>query len=87
MDSHSKLSNGDEEDAPIPIVSFLGPVSSYTHQVLTLAQIDRPAWSIGLTDFDLAQAALASFEADQYDYRPEITITGTNQRCELDVAI
>lgn len=80
MDSHSKLSNGDEEELSTPVVSFLGPVSSYTHQVLTLTQFDRPAWSIGLTDSDLAQAALGSFEADRYDYRPEITIPGTFQR-------
>lgn len=87
MDSHSKLSNGDEEEPPTLIVSFLGPVSSYTHQVLTLAQFDRPAWSIGLTDFDLAQAALGSFEADRYDYRPEITITGNIQKIGLHLAI
>ena len=80
MDPPSKLSNGDEEELPTPIVSFLGPISSYTHQVLTLTQFDRPAWSIGLTDSDLAQAALGSFEADRYDYRPEITIPGTVQR-------
>jgi prephenate dehydratase len=71
----SKLSNSD--DTRTPIVSFLGPVSSYTHQVLTLAHFDRPAWSIGLTDFDLAQAALGCFEADRYDYKAEITIPGT----------
>ncbi len=75
MDPRNKLSSSDA-DTPTPIVSFLGPVSSYTHQVLTLAQFDRPAWSIGLTDFDLAQAALGCFEADRYDYRPEITIPG-----------
>lgn len=83
MDPLNKLSNGDEEDAPTPIVSFLGPVSSYTHQVLTLAQLTQPVFSIGLTDFDLAQAALGCFEADRYDYRPEITITGTTQRIGL----
>jgi hypothetical protein len=59
-----------------PIVSFLGPVASYTHQVHTLLQHDRPAWSIGLTDFDLAQAALSNFEGDRYNYEPAQTITG-----------
>jgi prephenate dehydratase len=87
MDPYSKLSSGDEEEPVASIVSFLGPVSSYTHQVLTLAQFDRPAWSIGLTDFDIAQAALGSFEADRYDYRPEITITGTTQRIGFYPAI
>jgi prephenate dehydratase len=75
MDPHNKLSNSDDTRALI--VSFLGPISSYTHQVLTLAHLDRPAWSIGLTDFDLAQAALGCFEADRYDYKAEITIPGT----------
>lgn len=70
------LSNEEDTFAETPVVSFLGPVSSYTHQVLTLAHFERPPWSIGLTDFDLAQAALGCFEPDRYDYRPEITITG-----------
>jgi hypothetical protein len=61
-----------------PIVSFLGPVASYTHQVHTLLQHDRPAWTIGLTDYDLAQAALTNFEADRYNYEPAETITGDN---------
>ncbi|KAE8446119.1 hypothetical protein EG329_012490 [Mollisiaceae sp. DMI_Dod_QoI] len=73
MDSQNKPSNGD--GSPVPMVSFLGPISSYTHQVLTLAHYERPPWSIGLTDFDLAQAALGCFESDRYDYRPEVTIT------------
>jgi hypothetical protein len=80
MDPHNKLSNDDEEDIAVSIVSFLGPASSYTHQVLTHAQIDQPAVSIGLTYYNLAQAALGCFEGDQYDYRPEITIPGTTQR-------
>lgn len=57
-------------------VSFLGPVSSYTHQVYTLSQHDRPAWSIGLTDWDWAKTALQCFDEDQYDFRPATTITG-----------
>lgn len=59
-----------------PVVSFLGPVSSYTHQVLTLSVFMRPPWSFGLTDFDLAQAALSIDESDRYDYEPADTITG-----------
>lgn len=72
MDAHSR----EEEAGPAPVVSFLGPVSSYTHQVHTLAQLERPAWSIGLTDFDLAQASLSAFKSDRYDFQPTITITG-----------
>ncbi|PBP15795.1 PDT-domain-containing protein [Diplocarpon rosae] len=64
----------ENEDAPVP-VSFLGPISSYTHQVHTLAEAERPAWSIGLTDFDIAQAALGAFNAGRYDYHPAETIT------------
>ena len=64
------------DDSAAPIVSYLGPISSYTHQVFTLAQYDRPAWSIGLTDYDLAQAALQCFNADEYDYKPATTIPG-----------
>jgi len=86
MAPHNKLSNSNE-DTSIPVVSFLGPVSSYTHQVLTLAHFTRPAWSIGLTDFDLAQAALGCFEADRYDYRPETTITGTTKRAGVHLTI
>ncbi len=72
----ASLSN--EEGAPlVPVVSFLGPVSSYTHQVHSLAHAERPAWSIGLTDFDLAQAALSALDSDRYDYQPATTITGT----------
>ena len=70
-------SQNDKHDHTVPIVSFLGPVSSYTHQVHTLADDERPPWSIGLTDFDLAQAALSTFESDRYDYQPAVTITGT----------
>ncbi|CAG8962149.1 hypothetical protein HYFRA_00005195 [Hymenoscyphus fraxineus] len=66
-----------EDDAlRIPVVSFLGPISSYTHQVVyTLSHFMRPPWSCGLTDFDLAQAALSSFEADRYNYEPADSIT------------
>ncbi len=79
---HIELSKA-EEDSPVPIVSFLGPASSYTHQVYTLAHYLRPPWSIGLTDFDLAQAALSCFESDRYDYKPAIMITGN----ELNLGI
>lgn len=61
----------------VPIVAYLGPISSYTHQVFTLIQYTRPAWSIGLTDFDLAQTALQCFKSDEYDYKPQTTITGS----------
>jgi hypothetical protein len=61
----------------VPIVAYLGPISSYTHQVFTLIQYTRPAWSIGLTDYDLAQTALQCFKSDEYDYKPQTTITGS----------
>jgi hypothetical protein len=63
----------------VPIVSYLGPVSSYTHQVYTLVQFFTPAWLLGLTDYDLAQAALQCFDSDQYDYKPATTIPGYPQ--------
>jgi hypothetical protein len=79
-----------------PIVSFLGPFTSYTHQVhsqssslpttppptppsstpFTLVDFTKPAWVYGLTDCDLAQAALGAFEVKDYEYRPANTITG-----------
>ncbi|KAG0648574.1 Chorismate mutase [Hyphodiscus hymeniophilus] len=63
-----------ESEPEIPIVSYLGPISSYTHQVYTLVQFTTPAWIISLTDFDLAQAALQCFDSDRYDYKPATTI-------------
>lgn len=71
-----------------PVVAFLGPISSYTHQVFTLSLFMRPPWSFGLTDFDLAQAALAIEESDRYDYVPADTITGNTShalRMEYDI--
>ena len=75
--TQEQLSDGALDAAPL--VFYLGPISSYTHQVYTLADFERPPWSIGLTDYDLAQAALACFEYDRYDYRPAITITGSKR--------
>lgn len=81
MDEQTGLSKA-KEDSPVPIVAFLGPISSYTHQVLRsfgpLGHFWRLSWSLGLTDFDIAQAALSSFEADRYKYEPADTITGTS---------
>jgi hypothetical protein len=65
-----------ELEPAVPIVTYLGPRSSYTHQVFSFREFITPAWSIGLTDYDLAQTALQCFEADKYDYRPAITIPG-----------
>jgi hypothetical protein len=77
MDAQAeKSSTAQKSDTPLTSVSFLGPISSYTHQVHTLSQYDRPAWSIGLTDWDLAQAALQCFEPDRYAFQPATTITG-----------
>ena len=79
MGTQTQLSNAELEEAA-PVVSYLGPVSSYTHQVYHLVHFDhfdRPSWSIGLTDWDIAQAALGCFEPDRYDYRPAITIPGS----------
>lgn len=77
MDAQAeKTSSAQKSDDPLPTVSFLGPISSYTHQVYTLSQYDRPAWSIGLTDRDLAQASLQCFDPDRYAFQPATTITG-----------
>src|SRR5437763_1757119 len=73
MASQSELSN----ESPAPLVSFLGPSASYSHQVYTLYQHGQLAWAFGLTDFDLAQAALQAFESDRYDYKAATTILGT----------
>lgn len=68
----------------VPIISFLGPRSSYTHQVLSF-EILHPGYlgsrSIGLTDHDIVQAALQTYgsEAGRYDYRPATTIQGTSK--------
>jgi hypothetical protein len=80
MGTQTQLSYAELEEAA-PVVSYLGPVSSYTHQVYHLVHFDhfdRPSWSIGLTDWDIAQAALGCFEPDRYDYRPAITIPGSS---------
>jgi hypothetical protein len=68
-----------EPEPAVPLVSYLGPLSSYTHQVYTLVEFMIPAWSISLTDCDLAQAALQCFDAEQYDYKPATTIPGYPQ--------
>ena len=48
--------------------------------VYTLAELTRPSWTFGLTDYELAQAALAAFggkgEEIQYDYRAAGMIQG-----------
>ena len=84
MAPHNELSSGDGEDSSVQIVSYLGPISSYTHQVIRLCVIlDTPAHVVGLTDFDLAQAALQSFhkdEFDRHDYQAERNIQGTLQK-------
>jgi len=78
-----------------PVVSFLGPSTSYTHQVhshssfdltpphtpisstpFTLVDFTKPAWVYGLTDCNLAQAALGAFEGKDYEFRPANSITG-----------
>jgi prephenate dehydratase len=77
MESQSEKSYIDTKDAsPQPTVAFLGPVSSYTHQVYLLSEHNLPAWSIGLTDWDCAKAALQYFGVDQYAFKPATTITG-----------
>lgn len=68
------------ENAPIapprPKVAFLGPVSSYSHQVRDLAYYHRPAWTFGLTDANLAQAAIECFPPTEFEYFPQVTIGG-----------
>jgi hypothetical protein len=81
MDAQAeKTSTPLKSDAPLTSVSFLGPISSYTHQVYTLSQYDRPAWSIGLTDRDLTQASLQCFDPDRYAFQPATTITGNDSK-------
>ncbi|PQE16669.1 prephenate dehydratase protein [Rutstroemia sp. NJR-2017a BBW] len=66
-------------------ISFLGPISSYTHQVFDLRLIKCPspffcqhyephAIPIGLTDDYHAQAALGCFDQEKYEYQPAIGI-------------
>ncbi|KAJ8068830.1 hypothetical protein OCU04_002521 [Sclerotinia nivalis] len=68
-----------------PAISFLGPISSYTHQVFDLRLIKCPApfncqhyepcaISIGLTDDCHPQAALGCFDKEKYEYQPAIGI-------------
>lgn len=68
-------------------ISFLGPISSYTHQVFDLRLIKCPspffcqhyephAIPIGLTDDYHAQAALGCFDQEKYEYQPAIGIPG-----------
>jgi hypothetical protein len=68
--------HGSDADSSVPIVSFLGPSSSYSHQVYTLYEHEKLAWAFGLTDFDIAQAALSAFEGETYDYKPATMIQG-----------
>ena len=77
MESQSEKSYIDTKDiSPQPTVAFLGPVSSYTHQVYLLSEHNLPAWSVGLTDWDCDKAALQYFGVDQYAFKPATTITG-----------
>ncbi|KAF7954990.1 uncharacterized protein EAE97_000249 [Botrytis byssoidea] len=68
-----------------PAISFLGPISSYTHQVLDLRLIQCPspfncrhyeqhAIPVGLTDDCHPQAALGRFDKEKYEYQPAIGI-------------
>lgn len=70
-----------------PAISFLGPISSYTHQVFDLRFIKCPSpfncqhyephkISIGLTDDYHPQAALGRFNKGEYEYQPAIGIPG-----------
>jgi hypothetical protein len=77
MASQELPTSREEGESPVLVVSYLGPASSYTHQVKTLATLMTPPFLLGLTDYDLAQATLQCFEADRYDYKPAVTITGT----------
>lgn len=76
MPPQDENSGGQSSGSSPSIVSFLGPEASYTHQVYTLLQHDRPAWSIGLTDWDLAKTALQCFDDKQHVFKPASTITG-----------
>ncbi|TVY22038.1 putative prephenate dehydratase [Lachnellula arida] len=66
MASQPELGTKEPETATnTPIVSFLGPVSSYTHQVRTLSS------------FNVSLAALSCFEAGKYNYDPAASITAS----------
>jgi prephenate dehydratase len=53
MDAQAEISSkAPESDKPLPTVSFLGPISSYTHQVCTLPRHRPLAGSTKLTDCD-----------------------------------
>ena len=65
-----------DSELDIANVSYLGPVSSYTHQVHTLVQSSSSASIISLTKFNLAQAALQCFDSTRYKYKPAVTIPG-----------
>ncbi|RDW70005.1 PDT-domain-containing protein [Coleophoma crateriformis] len=54
----------------VPVVAYLGPQSSYTHQVPTLFHYEIPPWATGLTSHEMAQAALNYFEQSEYNYKP-----------------
>jgi hypothetical protein len=82
MDAQAeKKSTAEKSETPFTIVSFLGPISSYTHQVYTLSQYDRLAWPVELTDWDWAKAALKCFNPDRYVFQPATTITGEDISC------
>jgi prephenate dehydratase len=57
-------------------VAFLGPISSYSHQVQDFRYFTRPAWTFGLTDSDFSQAVIERFSAGDYEHVAMVTFRG-----------
>jgi hypothetical protein len=57
-------------------VAFLGPISSYSHQVQDLRYFTRPAWTFGLTDSAFSQAVIERFSASNYEHVAMVTFRG-----------
>lgn len=67
-----------EQSTPCePVVAYLGPQSSYTHQVVDLYRRQIPAWSIGLTCLDFAKATIQRFHKTNFVLEPYGSIEGT----------
>jgi len=57
-------------------VAFLGPVSSYSHQVQDFNYFTRPAWIFGLANSDFSQAVIERFSASKYEHVAMVTLQG-----------
>jgi prephenate dehydratase len=57
-------------------VAFLGPISSYSHQVQDCICYTRPAWTFDSTNSDSSQAVIERFSASKYEHVPMVTFRG-----------